>query len=534
MSVRRFRQTVILGVAVSALAAVPWAARADDAPASAKSAQKEKTVQVLVAQGNAALAAKSYATAHDSFSDALTLDHRNADAIVGDALARMELGQNASAVETIDEVAGAGVPTRSVAINAAVIHMTDKDPTRAAKILKTYLSAPATPHDEHAYDLFITALSQFSAQAKENFFYNSCQTFAASYAAKLAQDHPDQKLWGIDWLPADQVDRKAEDLKSSQKTIDADNAKVAAIDRQVNVAQAKYNTLENLYEKGEASRYVVRNAQNQVDQLQRQEKSAQDAADNATARVDQPPLLESVDPLMPGDSDQVASATPMPADTGGSDSGSTPPAVPPASQHPQQADAPPTAPPVHVDPPKKVAVTNYAVAFAVAPNLAITDARAVHDGNSFSLQCPDGTVVQATLVRTDSAGKLALLQLSKSVAYLDLAPSFAGGRVTCTGFPDVDIFNPTPAAITGVTPAPTDDWEIKLNKQPRLGGAPLTDSGGKLVGVELAARDSDPAAIPAASLDAVHTFLGSDQPQAGHGTNKPDTAIFQLVSTSEP
>jgi hypothetical protein len=142
--------------------------------------------------------------------------------------------------------------------------------------------------------------------------------------------------------------------------------------------------------------------------------------------------------------------------------------------------------------------------------------------------------VQATLVRTDSAGKLALLQLTKSVAYLDLAPSFTGGPVTCTGFPEVDIFNPTPATITGVTPAPADDWEIKLNKHPRLGGAPLTITGGKLVGVELAARDSDPAAIPAASLDSVHTFLGSDQPQPGHGTSRPDTAIFQLVSTSAP
>ena len=51
--------------------------------------------------------------------------------------------------------------------------------------------------------------------------------------------------------------------------------------------------------------------------------------------------------------------------------------------------------------------------------------------------------------------------------------------------------------------------------------------------MELAARDSAPAEIPAVALDAVHSFLGSDQPQAGHGTSKPDAAIFQLVSTSQ-
>jgi hypothetical protein len=522
-------------VALGALAATPCAARADESPASAKSAQMEKTVQVLVAQGNAALAAKSYATARDSFSDALSLDARNADAIVGDALARLELGQSAGAVETIDKVATSGVPTRSVAINAAVIHMSDKDPTRAAKILKTYLSDPATPHDERAYDLLVTALSQFSTQAKENFFYDSCQTFAASYAGKLAQDHPGQKLWGIDWLDADKADEKAEQLKSAQVSAKTASAKVAALDRQVNAAQARYDSLENLYENRQASRYVLETAKDRLDRLQDQEKEAQDAADDALAKAEQPPLLKSVDPLMPGDSDQLASATPSPAHTGDSDSGSTPPPAPPVS-HPAQAEAtPPTpsAPPAPPVTPKKVAVTNYAVAFAVAPNLVVTDARAVQDANSFSLQCPDGTVVQATLVRTDSAGKLALLQLTKNVAYLDLAPSFNGGAVTCTGFPDVDIFNPTPVAITGVTPAPGDDWEIKLNKQPRLAGAPLTITDGKLVGVELAARDSDPASIPAASLDAIHTFLGNDQPQPGHGTNKPDTAIFQLVSTSD-
>ncbi|HEX4124450.1 MAG TPA: hypothetical protein VHY37_06965 [Tepidisphaeraceae bacterium] len=519
-------------MAAGALAAAPKFARADDAPVAGKPNQKAKTVQVLIGQGDAALDVKSYASARDTFSDALALDRANSAALVGEALAYMELGNTAKSIETIDRAADKGVPSRAVAINAAVIHIRAKDPTRAAKILRTYLSASATPHDERAYDLFITALSQFSNQAKQNNFYNACNAFAAEYAQKLAKDHPGQKLWGVNWLAADEADQKAADLKSQQSAIDEAEAKVASLDRQVNAAQLRYDTIDRLYHAGEATRYAWRSAEDQLDQIQTQEKTAQDAADDAMAKVVQTPLLDSVDPLMPGDADQVASSSVPPASS--SDNASPPgtpavsPATPAQSPPADGADTSPAPPPA---PPKKVAVTNYAVAFAVAPTLAITDASAVKDSNSFSLQCPDGTVVQGTLLRTDDTGKLALLQLNKKVPYLDLAPSFTGGPVTCTGFPQVDIFNPTAEAISGTAPAPGDGWEIKLTKHPRLGGAPLT-SGGKVVGVELAGRDSAINKIPAVSIDAVRSFVGSDLPAPGHGTTIPSSAIFQLVSSS--
>jgi hypothetical protein len=528
MAVRQVRRAVVLAVAAAVVAALPWNTRAANPSAADK---KAKTVEVLVGQGNAALEVKSYASARDTFSDALTLDEHNVDATVGEALARMELGESTKAVEVVDKVTSTAAPTRYLAINSAVIHIRGKDPTRGAKVLKTYLSLPATPHDERAYDLFITSLSQFSDQAKQNNFYKSCQNFADSYAGKLAEDHPGQKLWGIDWVSADDADKKIADLKTQQTTITSATARATSLGNQVNAAQSRYDAVENAYEMRQTSHSNVREAKNQLDQLQDEEKVAQETEDDALAKVTQPPLLQSEDPLMPGDSDSFASATPSPSDSGSSVSNPVPPVVPPSSPPGQSHVPAPASPPV--EPPKKVSVTNYAVAFAVAPNLAITDASAVKDGTNFTLQCPDGTVVQATLVRTDSTGKLALLQLGKKVAYLDLAATFTGGPITCTGIPEVNIFNPTPEGITGTAPAPADGWQIKLNKHPRLGGAPLT-AGGKLVGAELAARDSDIAQIPAIALEAIRSFVGSDLPAPGHGTTTPSATIFQLVSTSEP
>src|SRR3954463_6108214 len=100
------------------------------------------------------------------------------------------------------------------------------------------------------------------------------------------------------------------------------------------------------------------------------------------------------------------------------------------------------------------------------------------------------------------------------MAYLDLSPTFAGGAVQCIAFAEENLFEPTAAPISGTAPrAGGDAWKIKLDKHPRIPGAPLL-SNGKVVGVEVATEQQlDNDQLPAATLDQLRRFVGSDLPK---------------------
>jgi hypothetical protein len=177
-------------------------------------------------------------------------------------------------------------------------------------------------------------------------------------------------------------------------------------------------------------------------------------------------------------------------------------------------------------------VSVNAVAFAVGPNLLVTTADAVQGAGSITVQAADGVPVEAQVIATDADSGLALLQASGSdFVYLDVADSFAGGAVKCVSFPTVAIFDPEPEAIGGtiLIPKGQTNWTAKLNRSPRMGGGPLL-AGAKVVGVELATRDTEPAQTPVATLDELKKLLGDKLPRGG-GRSDAMAATLQLTAT---
>jgi hypothetical protein len=81
--------------------------------------------------------------------------------------------------------------------------------------------------------------------------------------------------------------------------------------------------------------------------------------------------------------------------------------------------------------------------------------------------------------------------------------------------------------IEGVTVTP--NGEARMRKHPRLAGSPLL-SGGKVLAVELAERESPPSAIPTASLEKLKALLGNDAPGTGAQVRDPLDALYQVRS----
>jgi hypothetical protein len=239
--------------------------------------------------------------------------------------------------------------------------------------------------------------------------------------------------------------------------------------------------------------------------------------------------------------EEVAVATPAPAPP--------PKAITPRTTPRPKTDAPakhtdpePAAPPtIQVAAAKapvvrqKVRISSYAAAFPISDTLVLTAAAPVRGASDIQLQTADGSAVEATLVRADDATGLALLRVEKrKLIPLPIAPAFAGGAVQCAAFPTVNIFNPAAEPITGtIKSAPNgSEWKVALNRHPRLGGSPLL-SANKVVGVELASRESEAAQIPAATLDQIKTFLGSDLPPVPAAGPEPCGVMLQLIATRE-
>jgi hypothetical protein len=149
------------------------------------------------------------------------------------------------------------------------------------------------------------------------------------------------------------------------------------------------------------------------------------------------------------------------------------------------------------------------------------------------VQTADGTPMSAALVRSDEPSGLALLRVDGGrFVPLPLASTYNGGALQCAAYPTVNIFNPAAEWIPGSAKSPAaGEWHISLVRHPRLGGAPLLVQG-KLVGVELAARDTDTRDIPSATLEQIKKFLGPDAPSAQIGPD-PCAAMLQLMATRE-
>ncbi len=119
--------------------------------------------------------------------------------------------------------------------------------------------------------------------------------------------------------------------------------------------------------------------------------------------------------------------------------------------------------------------------------------------------------------------------LESPKAVLPIAPAATGGTVQCPAFPSpTSIFDEEGGeVIENVTVAP--NGEARMRKHPRLAGSPLLLAG-KVVGVELAERESPPNAIPTASLEKLRALLGNDTPAAGALVRDALDALYQVRS----
>jgi len=146
------------------------------------------------------------------------------------------------------------------------------------------------------------------------------------------------------------------------------------------------------------------------------------------------------------------------------------------------------------------------------------------------VQSLDGVSIKATVLRSDEKLGLALLKIEKKMFPLALAPSFGGGAVQCASLPRVNLFQPTAELIPGSAAKPTDTWTVKLTAHPRLAGAPLVVNG-KVVGIELATRESEISQVPAVNVEQVRKFLGEEFVPPTEVGNDACAALLQVIAT---
>ena len=528
------------------------------APGTPPKPDLRRALDALLKQGQDALDAKDYPAAKAAFMDAVNLDRANAKAQHGLALACMSLGDFQRARDPMEAAYAAANADRATVLNMATLQLgtTPKNPMRAAKVCFNYLQAHPEPPDEPVLNALAAALSQADAQARGQLLFKSAEQFYAQYNAKLEASRPGYKRWGVQWLPADDVDQKLGAWKAKQRELDRLEQDAAAAAEKAASASAALEKQQRLHAGGFVDRASVQEAQKYFDQADQRRRDKQEAYDALARQVERPVFpkalqLVAIDattppPLAgvaePPAGTEVASAAGANAET----SAAGPPRRTTAKgrkavrvQRPRTAPAPaesdpaPLVVPAAPKAPKKVRITRYAAAFPVAPDLLVTAASAVEDATDLEVQTLEGNALKAELVRSDPDSGLALVRVTgQKLDPLPLADTFTGGAVQCAALSKVSIFAPAAEMIAGNLSKSAGEWAVKLGAHPRLAGAPLL-SAGRVVGVELASRESEPDKVPVAPLEKLRSFLASDA--APPSAKAPDarTVMMQIVAARE-
>jgi hypothetical protein len=470
-------------------------------------------------------------------------------ALQGLAVAYLNTKQAPKAGQLFDEASplGAAVdrePSRELIVNRAVTDIIQKTKAmRAAKSIKSYLEKHPDDADEKMLNLLGTALFIANQHTTSKAMLNQIADFYAKANADLEQTHPGEKRWGIEWLPAREVDQKFAAQKQAREEWQRHSAE----------ATVAYNDWQNklsLYTPHPPAwtRYVS------LDVVQRAEGSyqkASQAAEEARSRVIMPPWLTEVNPVLPPMPKGVMLASATTSDTSGAASmAGLPDTDPPiAGQRinlPGSTDSTPStssntdatsepATPVPSSPPVHFQVPRHALAFAVDKQRLITDADVMGDVTDVRIENAAGEIISAHLVAKKD--RLALLEVNpaelqgRSLAYLNLAPGFTGGALRCAGAPLANIFGPLPVLLTGQAAAPSQTaWTVDLSENPRLPGSPLIDAQGNLVGVVMASRDDLRTRLPATSLGEIREFLSAHSALAASRCPNPDPlGVFEVT-----
>jgi S1-C subfamily serine protease len=562
----------------SLVAAGPSAGvRPSGAPLPAASAGGKKadpkSLEPLLKQGREALAAGEYKAARDAFSDAAAIDQRNVEALHGEGLAYMYLNDFAHALAPMERAMTANpAPSRALVLNMAVCQIGNKNPMRAGTLAMDYLSAHPGQLDEPLLNAMGTALFLADDQAKKGRKFTECEGFYKSYQQKLEAAKPGMKRWGTQWIAAATVDERNTANAAAEKQLASLNREIASLEGRIGEQSREVEKQKDLFRRGFGTQYQVNEAVSTLKSLTDQRDEKQQQAQEAGEKLLRPQFprtmaLVAIDDLKPppvGASgvntavavaedpqpaaakaqeqprEQLRQAVVRPAQKQGTGSGNTAgKSAGPKGQQKQASDDDVPLIQVAVAKPtaaarQRVHISSYAAAFPVSDSLVLTASGPLAGATEIQIQSADGTPVRAALVRADEQSGLALIRVEgRKLVPMALGSSFGGGAVQCASFPTVNIFNPAAETIAGTAKAPAaSDWKVTLQRHPRLGGAPLL-AGNKVIGVELAGRESDAAQIPAATLEQVKAFLGADLPAPAAVGPEPTAAMLQVIATRE-
>ncbi|MDB5295623.1 MAG: hypothetical protein JWO31_1606 [Phycisphaerales bacterium] len=514
-----------------------------------------RTVEELARRGADAIALGDIKAARDCFVDAVQLDPRHRRSLESLGYCYLKLNDVARATKSMEAAqavpatAPAAAPViatssgRSLAVNLAYVLLRNRNAMRGAKYIKDYLaSQSAAPPDEDVLDALAVCLAQAPDEAKVNRLYDECVKFYEQANARLEATRPNEKRWGVDWIPKSEWVEKDKENKRVRTELD-DKAK------QMSAARAILADKQSLYaavtsNKPTRPRTPVAQVEAQLRTAKQKVDALQDEMTELTSKIARPAFPKLFEPMPMEELPAVASAAPG-TPTPEAPVAAVPPVavavVPPSLVRPADAFTPPPSPadvappvPAAVEPPtpRRRAVFTTACGFAVAPDLVVTSAASVEGASKVSAQPADSEPLDAEVVRAD--GALALIRLKgKRMRYVGLGDAaFPGGAVQCVSYPTPALFDPSSEAIAGTATPAKDAWSVALAKHPRLAGAPIL-FGGRVVGVSVGGREDPSSRLPAATLADLRKLIGTDAPATLAQGNDPKAAVCLVSSLRE-
>jgi tetratricopeptide (TPR) repeat protein len=475
-------------------------------------------------EADAKLAAGDAKAALDLYQSALTSEPRNVAALCGAASAHRTLGQSPKAIAMLERAISAAPKDRTVVHNLAMLLFDSGAQPRAIKLVRDYLVATHKPADEPMLDTLLYLLGTASDETKKLKLHAEAQATAKQYAQSLEAQRPGYRRWGGEWVDPKVVREFERELEAANKEIVKAAQQIKADDEAIRMLEARKPKLEYRLARGLEEPSARDELLEKIDEAKKTKAAHVTHRTTLIAQLPRPPVPAVPEWIAYG---QAAPALSSPQKD---ETAEAPPRPDPSDLERVETTMPesPGEPPVEA--PKKQ-TTAYGVAFAVSEDTLVVSRALVDGAVELSVQSPSGESEVCEVTRSDALSGLAILKLKTLKASpLLMAGEFNGGAVQCVAVPSPELFRVNAAVIEGDAPVPVDAWTVKLDQNPRLPGAPLI-AGGKIVGVTLADRDTDPAAVPAVSLKALRELIG--KPAGGKPATDPKQAIFQVLATRE-
>jgi hypothetical protein len=552
---------VVVGLVLLALAAGQAPPTSQTPPAADESARARELFTGLVQQGSNALMAGEHAAALGALLDAKQLFDRKlrgkgpaiaqADQVAllhGLALAYQlnDRPEKASPLfengTPLDRACTSKGAPRQLLLTRASLDLTQGYlAMRTAVGLTSYLKEHPNELDSEILDVLFSALTEAEERVTNRTALNGMIKNYEDFNARLEATRPGKRRWGVEWV-------SEPEFKVNMRKRDAVLREIAKAQDQLANANADVAQAKELVKWARGNGGNLGAANNKLAAAEDRRAAAQKAIADARAKLPPVPVLAKADLVKliephdtkvvvaakpaispkPGAPVQVASAEPetksieftlggggtsgTKGSTGAGDTGNA--SDPPARN-------------------RSRAFNRTATGFAIGPDLLLTAASAVKDARRVVVEFPNAVPVEAKVERSGAEG-LALLRLTgQRMAYVNPAAQFPGGPVQCPAYPEVSVFGVAVEVIKGRALASHDDgWKVALGKHPRLPGAPILDSTGDLVGIEMADRDDLLDKLPALSLKSVRDFLAADLPTQPCA-NPKSAPVVQVTGTFE-